>query len=166
MVYDLAAPPPPVAVPEGIEIAPFRHGMDERALYDAMRTGFGEDWPRDTQMDTWLATHQGLDDYDPELWLLARDGDAVVGALQARSRWGAQDDHGWVKNLAVMPGARHRGVGRALLFEAFRRFHERGKTWVVLGVDADNPTKAPDFYLRIGMQVRGHSWDLERSLPR
>jgi mycothiol synthase len=158
--------PPQTRVPEGVAIRTFVQGADEAAMYEVIRDAFGDDWP-DAANDPaeWMRGHQAAASYDPNLWLFAAVGGDVVGAAMNRSQWHAQADTGWVKNLGVRPRYRGRGIGRALLFESARRFYERGKRRMVLGVSADNPTGAPDFYRRVGLLVGGRSWDLRRPAP-
>jgi ribosomal protein S18 acetylase RimI-like enzyme len=59
---------------------------------------------------------------------------------------------GFVKDLAVAPAWRRRGLGEALLRHAFRVFAQRGLSEVSLKVDADNPTGAVRLYERVGMR--------------
>ena len=60
---------------------------------------------------------------------------------------------GWIKDLAVAPAARGRGLGEALLRHAFARLYERGARRIGLKVDAHNPTSAIRLYERLGMSV-------------
>ena len=60
---------------------------------------------------------------------------------------------GWVRSLFVRRPWRRRGLGMALLQNAFREFHERGERRVGLGVDAENLTGATRLYERAGMRV-------------
>lgn len=48
---------------------------------------------------------------------------------------------------------RRRGLGLALLRNAFRLFWDRGERRVGLGVDSDNPTGARRLYEHAGMHV-------------
>ena len=156
---------PEVPVPPGIRIRPFVEGTDEDTMYQTIRTSFGDDWP-DAPHDPeeWMRGHQSAPAYDPALWLFAESGGEVVGAVMNRGQWRAQSDTGWVKNLGVLPGWRGRGIGRVLLLESARLFHERGRRRMVLGVSVDNPTAAPAFYLRMGLKIGGASWDLRKAL--
>ena len=56
-----------------------------------------------------------------------------------------------MKDLAVRPSWRGRGLGEALLRAAFAEFRRRGVATVGLKVDADNPTGAVRLYERVGM---------------
>jgi mycothiol synthase len=154
---------PDVSVPAGIEIRAFVEDADERAMHQAIRESFGDDWPDSSgDPDGWVRGHKSVKSYDPDLWLFAADREDIVGAVMNRTQWRAQTDTGWVKNLGVRKDYRGRGIGRALLLESGRLFHERGKRRMVLGVSVDNPTGAPEFYRRVGMRVGGASWDLRK----
>jgi mycothiol synthase len=157
--------PPEVRWPAGVTVRPFVEGRDERLLYDVMAEGFGSDWPSDSphDFDGWIARHKSAR-YDPALWFFAAAGEELLGAAQCRPYWGAQEDVGWLKNLAVKKRARGVGIGRALLFHAAALFHRRGLKRMVLGTDEGNTTNAVDFYLRAGLYVGGRSWDLSKSL--
>jgi ribosomal protein S18 acetylase RimI-like enzyme len=58
---------------------------------------------------------------------------------------------GFVKDLAVRPAYRGRGLGEALLRAVFAEFARRGVARVRLKVDAGNPTGAVRLYRRVGM---------------
>ena len=62
-------------------------------------------------------------------------------------------DYGYVRQLAVAPSQRGRGVGLALLHESFARHRARALPATALGVDAANPTGALALYERAGMRV-------------
>ena len=57
----------------------------------------------------------------------------------------------FVKDFAVHPGWRRRGIGRALLLHVFRVFQQRGAIRVGLKVQQDNPSGAVRFYESLGM---------------
>ena len=86
-------------------------------------------------------------EWDASLVILARlqwDG-AIVGV--AHSRTGA-----FLKDLAVAPGERGRGLGAALVHETARRFRERGATRLDLKVNARNEP-ARRLYGRLGFRL-------------
>jgi mycothiol synthase len=166
MFLDLDGPRPEVALPSGVGIRPFVEGRDEQLMWDIMRAGFGDDWDGTDDANEWLRRHKDESVYDPALWFFAQEGVQAVGAVQARPQWRAQSDTGWLKNMAVLPAARRKGVGRALLMHAAAQFHDRGKRQMVLGTFADNPTDALRFYLRLGLRLGAESFDYsKRILP-
>jgi ribosomal protein S18 acetylase RimI-like enzyme len=86
------------------------------------------------------------DSFDPACWFLAEAGGELAGVCLT---W----KEGWIKDLAVAPTARGRGLGELLLRHAFAGLYERGVRRVGLKVDAANPTSALRLYERVGMQV-------------
>ena len=164
MFLDLDDPRPEVALPSGVRIRPFVKGRDEQLMWDIMRAGFGDDWDGTEDSDEWLRKHTDESVFDPALWFFAQEGDQAIGAVQARPQWRAQSDTGWLKNMAVLPAARRKGVGRALLMHAAALFHDRGKKHMVLGTFADNPTNARQFYLHIGMRLGAESFDYSKRI--
>ena len=96
--------------------------------------------------DVWWPALSGDEEYDPDLCFIARDGDdRVVGVAQC---WTTA----FVKDLAVYPDWRRRGLGTALLLHAFGVFQARGATAIDLKVEADNPSGAVRLYERMEMR--------------
>jgi ribosomal protein S18 acetylase RimI-like enzyme len=85
----------------------------------------------------WLNLDAEIDEmlrHDGSLFLVAVDGDAIVGAVM-----GAYDGpRGWVYHLAVTPEQRKAGIGRLLMESLEQRMRERGVAKVNLQVRADN----------------------------
>jgi mycothiol synthase len=156
MFMDLHERPPAPVWPQGVELRPYLQGPDDQEFFEVMVRGFEMDAIMTLQ--SWLQ-RQGLRDFSPDLWWFAQCSDGPVAVLECREQWHAQSDTGWVKNVAVLPEWRRKGVGRALLMHAFALFYERGRSRVVLGVDSNNPTHAKEFYERIGMYVRSEGSD-------
>ena len=100
-----------------------------------------------TTLDEWSRHMLRADIFDPELWFLASAGETLVGVCLAF----AYPTEGWVRQLAVDEGWRHRGLGRALLYHVFGVFRERGYDRAGLAVDSENPN-AYAFYQRVGME--------------
>jgi len=84
---------------------------------------------------------------DGLFWLAELDG-AVVGTAMA----GWDGHRGWIYSLGVHPGARRRGVARALLAEAEGALRERGCPKVNLQVLAGN-AEAQAFWRAAGYAV-------------
>ncbi|MDU0365781.1 GNAT family acetyltransferase [Microbacterium sp. NPDC089180] len=83
----------------------------------------------------------------PELFLVAVDGDALVGSVMA----GYDGHRGWLYYLAAAASHRGRGVGRTLVAEAERLLEEMGCPKVQLMVRPDN-TGARGFYDALGYE--------------
>jgi mycothiol synthase len=89
----------------------------------------------------------GRSDFDPELLFVMEDEKDVVGVaycIEDRGTW-------WVQQLAVRASHRGRGLGRALLQQAFHRAGQRGLHRV--GLSTDSRTGALGLYERVGMHV-------------
>jgi mycothiol synthase len=60
---------------------------------------------------------------------------------------------GWIDQVGVVPGARGRGIGAALVTEALTRMRADGASHAWLNVNVDNP--AHRLYRRLGFEDRG-----------
>jgi mycothiol synthase len=143
--------PPPPDLPDGVVIREFEPGRDDREVYRLVDEAFGE-W-REPGMDSfeqWVGHTIGRETFDPRFSPLAVDGDEIVGAAISLAYEG--DEDGYVHQLAVKRSHRNRGIGRALLVEAFRGFHRLGRRSVVLSTESR--TGALTMYERVGMRVR------------
>lgn len=81
----------------------------------------------------------------PELFLVLQIDGALAGTVMA----GYDGHRGWINYLAVDPGARRRGLGRALMAAAERLLRERGCPKINLQVRHDN-REAVAFYECVG----------------
>jgi mycothiol synthase len=160
MQLDLAGPMQAGPVPDGIEIAGITSPDDLPAVHDVLKEAFADHWGNYPEpYAQWVDEEASGPGYDPTLWLRATDHGEMLGTLTG-NLWG---DRGWVGYLGVRVRGRGRGIGAALLREAFARFAAHGARSVVLNVDAENATGATALYERVGMRVVNR-WDLwERS---
>ena len=94
----------------------------------------------------------------PELFLVAADGDTVVGTVMA----GYDGHRGWLYYLASASSHRGRGIGRALVVEAERLLEAMGCPKVQLMVRPDN-AGARGFYDALGY-VPFETWATGRRL--
>jgi mycothiol synthase len=176
-------PDQPVAPPPaGITIRGYRTGTDDRAVHRVIDDAFSE-WPdRDPRpFEEWVPFSIGRQTFSPELSALALDGDRIVGAaivldyrnagkrrladpaqVLAHDKRRLADpaqvlahDEGYVHQLAVHRGYRHRGIARALLHRAFAGFARTGRRWCTLSTNSY--TGALSLYERVGMRIR-HSY--------
>ena len=149
MAIDLDDPPPPPEWPDGFEVSAFRPG-DEELLRAVTEEAFAEHWGHsERDLDHWREHTFGASWWDPSLVYLVRAGDEVVAASVNAVRFGS----GWVGTIGTLGPWRGRGLGRALLLEAFGEFHRRGEPRVSLAVDAGNETGATHLYESVGMRV-------------
>jgi mycothiol synthase len=164
MRVDFDGPPPPPAVPSGIEIRTLSAG-EEGAVYACMHEAFIDHWGEGFPSERdWIHDHvTGRSDFDPDLWRLAWQDSQLAGALIGVPHADDDETLGRVDLLGVRRPFRRRGVGEALLRASFVDFHARGRRGVSLYVDADSETGAPRLYERAGMVARPRfaTWEKE-----
>jgi mycothiol synthase len=149
MTIHLKAGYPAARTLDGIEIRAFRLGVDERAAHATVEEAFADHFRFAPEPhEEWVSRREGHPEFDPDLWLVAWDGEEPVGAVLSY-KFG---DLGWVRELGVRARWRGRGVGRALLLESFRAFDQRCLDRVSLGVDAENESGATRLYESAGMR--------------
>ena len=148
---DLAEASPAPVWPAGIAVRGFRRQRDEAAVHAAADEAFRDHWRPDTMdLDEWLAFRFERPDLDLDLWWVAWDGEEVAGSLLAfESPLG-----GYIDSLSVRRPWRGRGLGRALLLEAFAELRRRDLPRAYLGVDSENPTGAMGLYESVGMRPK------------
>lgn len=138
------APLPLPDWPPGIVLIPFdpaAHAAPAHALLAASYEQGGGSV--DGFADWWKALRDDSE-YDPTLCFVLVDG---AGTLVAFAQcWTS----GWVKDIAVAPAFRRRGVARALMLAIFAEFQRRGLSSVGLGVHVDND-RALRLYRALGM---------------
>jgi mycothiol synthase len=121
----------------------------ERVVHAVIEEAFADHWgyvPR--SFEDWEQSVLHSDGFDPTLTFMAFDGNEVAGVAVSRHR-----DIAWVGSLAVRRAWRQRGLGLALLLQAFNEFYQRGDRAVGLGVDAQSLTGATRLYEKAGMHV-------------
>jgi mycothiol synthase len=156
------APPPPAVVP-GIEVRPIRE-EDAREIYAAHLEAFADHWGEGEESYEDFR-HYLLDkpDFDPDLWFVAWDGDALAGYLAAEPQAAEDPTRGYVHVLGVRRPYRRKGIGETLLRHAFHALHSRRKQGCDLHVDTASLTGATRLYARVGMSAhpRFATWEKE-----
>jgi len=149
MAVELDSPPPEPVWAGGFEVSTFRSG-EEETLRAVIEEAFAEHWGHEERdLDHWLQHTFAAPWWDPSLVYLVREGDEVVAAEVNAVRFGG----GWIGTIGTLEPWRGRGLGRALLLEAFGEFHRRGEPRVSLAVDAGSETGATQLYESIGMRA-------------
>lgn len=149
MGADLTGDVPVQPPPHGVEIRPFREEQAE-AMRDTMNEAFEDHYRQSEEpLDAWRRRLLGHPRFDPDLWLMAWDGDEPAGGLICFDH----DDLAYVQGLAVRRTWRRRGLGLALLTRIFTVLEARGQRRVELGVDAEGKTQPLRLYERAGMHV-------------
>ena len=144
---ELDAPPPEASTPDGVTLRTYAE-TDAHAVRELLDASY-LDWDDiyvPVAHDDWLAFMTEHDSFEPACWFLAEAGGDLVGVCLT---W----KEGWIKDLAVAPAARGRGLGEALLRHAFAHLYGRGVRRIGLKVDAHNPASALRLYERLGMRV-------------
>ncbi len=154
MAIEFNAPPPAPQLPDGISIGSFQRGLEERAVYEAFAEAQPDEWGQDNPLpfDKWLYYFiEAEENFDPEAWFLAVEGETIVGYALCRWDRAGEPDRSTVRYLAVRRPWRKRGIALALLHAAFGAMYRRGKRGAGLGVDATSYTGADRLYVRAGM---------------
>ena len=154
MAIEFSAPPPPgPQLPPGISIRSFRIGEEDRAVYEAYEEAQADEWGHEWMpFDKWRYYFIEVEeDFDPEAWFLAVEGETIVGYALCRWDRAGEPDRSTVRYLAVRRPWRKRGIALALLHAAFGGMYRHGKRGAGLGVDATSYTGADRLYVRAGM---------------
>jgi len=104
--------------PDGVVLETLDRKPDKRlvqAAHGVLEAGFWEGGGGAPIFRQWWKALHKDEEFDPELVFLALEGAEVIGVAQC---WTSA----FVKDLAVHPCARRRGVGRALMLAAFHAF--------------------------------------------
>jgi ribosomal protein S18 acetylase RimI-like enzyme len=164
MRIDLEGAPPEPRWPDGLSVGPLGEG-EERRAYEVSEEAFADHWEfTPSTWEHWAHHMLGEELFDRDLWLIARDEDELAGVCLCRPQATGRPGVGYVADLAVRRPWRRRGLGRALLVEAFGRFHRRGVKVVTLSVDGENTTGAVRLYESVGMRVEHRADVYERRL--
>ncbi|MDQ3859273.1 MAG: GNAT family N-acetyltransferase [Actinomycetota bacterium] len=160
---DFTGEPTPTRDVQGISVRRFRPA-DARPLYEAHVDAFADHWGEGEETYENFR-HQYLDapEYDPELWFLAWHEYEVAGYVGAHEKSREDPSRGYIAVLGVRRPYRRRGLGEALLLQAFRALSARGRRGADLHVDADSLTGATRLYARVGMAAhpRFATWEKE-----
>lgn len=132
--------------PDGITSAAFEPKLHARAARDLLNTAYAPGGGDVLAFKDWWPALAADPEYRPDLCFAALEADTgeLAGFAQCWSL-------GYIKDIAVAPTWRGRGLGRALMLEIFERFRTRGIFEVDLKVAVDNPSGAAGFYARMGM---------------
>jgi ribosomal protein S18 acetylase RimI-like enzyme len=140
---DAATPPP--EWPPGVAVRSADVEADTPGVHELLELAFRGSAEPERPYAEWLAWWITDAEFDPSAWFLAEEGRELAGIALC---WSS----GFLKDLAVHPAHRRRGIGRALLLHVFREFRARGAATVSLKVDAAN-LGAVRVYEAAGMRV-------------
>ena len=149
----------PAVIEVSIEAA-----ADPHQVHEILNTGFvGHYAYAPESYEDFVAVRADRAGHDPALWFVAAvDGEPVGAMILSRE----SEDRGalHVLELATLEHARGRGVGTALLHEAFETARREGLTRLELFVDSENTNGAPALYRRAGLDVMQATLWFERPL--
>jgi ribosomal protein S18 acetylase RimI-like enzyme len=150
-------PPEPMSPQRDWSIIPFQPGRDEALFAELLERTTIEtaDCPELNGLRSGmecLEGHRAAGAFDPALWLSYRAGGAAVAVLLMTAH---PDRHAWeIVYLGVVPEARGRGHGRAVVADALARARRAGQEGVFLAVDSRN-TVARRIYEEAGFSPIG-----------
>jgi mycothiol synthase len=153
------APPPAPVWPAGVRVRPFGLGQDDRVVHRVLDEAFRDHWGyvNGETFEEWMHWIEEDAKFDPSVCFLVVTnggrGEQVIGVLMARPEWEEEPSFAWIDELGVLRPWRRKGIGLALLQQAFGEFYGRGRYKVGLGVDGDSLTGATKLYERAGMRV-------------
>lgn len=136
-------------LPDGVALSPFRIGVDEEEWLRVNNAAFTEHpengwWNRSILEDRFRQSW-----FDPSGFLLAREGDRLVGFCWTKL---LDERTGEIYVIAVDPTARRAGLGRALVLSGLHHLQSRGCQEAVLYVDRQNHP-AVSLYDRLGFAL-------------
>jgi mycothiol synthase len=155
-------PAPPRGI-EGIDVRRFRP-EEGRQLYEAHVEAFADHWGEGEETyEDFRHHHLDAPDYDGGLWFGAWDGSELAGYVGAQEKSREDPSRGYISLLGVRRPYRRRGLGEALLLQAFGALYRRGQQGAELHVDADSLTGATGLYAKVGMTAhpRFANWEKE-----
>ena len=158
MIHEQLDSLPPVPSIAGIQIEGWSPARDFE-LWQALNEGFSDvETFTSLSWSTWQKLYH-LQRDDQELWCLAIDEQTnnVVGLaiteIDRKANQNTARQDGWVVDLAVVPGARGKGIGEAVLLAAMHKIRDYGMTAVKMGIDSYNPVKGISLYEKLGFQI-------------
>jgi mycothiol synthase len=164
----LDGPLPQPGLDDRLELVPFGAGLHEavrQAHNDAFRDHWGSE-PRDEE--AWgLVVNDPQARPDLSAVVVEKAGGRVAGYQLASHDQESAESRGFKEGYTELLGVRRefrgRGIARALLADAMRRFAAAGMDKASLDVDSENPTGALQLYLKMGyVTVNGSmAWDKE-----
>ena len=128
-----------------------------RAIWEANVEAFRDHWSEEERTETDYERWLGGDEFAPDIWKVAWDGDQVAGMvlgyIDEAQNATYKRKRGWTENICVRRPWRKRGLARALIAENLRELRARGMTEAALGVDTENPTGALRVYESMGFRA-------------
>lgn len=134
-------------------------GKDDQMIYEFIQHAFDKPGRVPPSFEDWRETMLGASNFDPGLWFLLYHQNELVGAALCF----AYPEYGWIRQIAVDPAQRGRGLGSKLLQYTFSVFSKRGLKSVRLGVESDNEN-AFRLYEQVGMHCTSSYVDYRKDI--
>ena len=150
MWLELGSDLPEPSFPAAVRVRPYTDS-DARRLHAFLELAYADNNEQIEPFDPWLHFMTQHGEFAPDFWHLAEDEHGGLAACNLT--WAPYERLGWVKDLAVHPGHRRRGLGEAMLHYGARAYRDAGVERVGLKVDSDNPTRAARLYERVGYRT-------------
>ena len=149
---------PPVRMPEGFELRPFRLDQDEQALTDLQNVAFGENWGFCPNSVEEVAARVRMKSNVPDGILLITDGGKPAAYNWTHRNENSFGSVGFIGMTGVHPDYRGNGLGTAVVVAGLEYLRGEGIATVELEVDSQN-TPAQNLYLKLGFrQVHQTVW--------
>lgn len=140
-------------LPDGLELRPVTREMAHR-VWEADIDAFRDHWGGWDQSEASFRRWVDSPEFQPELMLVAWDGDEIAGgvlnAIYPEENAALGIRRGWLDSVFTRRAWRRRGLARGLIVRSLHLLRERGMEVAVLGVDADNPNGAFGLYESAG----------------
>ncbi len=156
-----------VTMPDGLEIRPVaRQTVAMRQVFDADVEAFRDHFGWTEGTDEKFAEFVEDPDLEPDLWIVAFDGDEVAGAVLNRVRTSPEGERsGWLDSIFTRRPWRQRGLARALIARSLVLLRDQGLTAASLGVDLANPNQALALYESCGFRAVSGATSYRKLLP-
>jgi mycothiol synthase len=159
MQRDLNLPIPQPQLPDGFVVRSVNSQQDAQAWIEMFNQTFIDHWNHHDLTLEQYQHHIKQPDYDPDLDLvvIAKDGTFTgfcEGMIYPYDNQKNGRNEGWINILGTRRGFRKQGLGRAMLLTGMHRLKAKGMEIAILGVDAQNPSGALNFYESIGFEKR------------
>ena len=155
---------PPVRLPGGFELKPFRLGQDERALTELQNAAFGDNWGFCPNSVEEIAARVRIKGNVPDGILLITDGSTPAAYNWTHRNENSHGSVGFIGMTGVHPSYRSTGLGTAVVVAGLEYLRGEGITTVELEVDSEN-SPARELYLKLGFRrVQQTVW-YEKRLP-
>jgi len=144
--------------PEGIRIEPFTLRQNLKELIDCSEECMLDHWnwwtmPDDELWEDWNHRIKSNPHHDPANWLLAMDGENLIGLCLTDSGTPGDPESAYIELLCIKKEYRKRGIASYLLGLALSESMKRKKKRITLHVDGSSLTGATRVYEQAGFKV-------------